>query len=177
MWRRKGDSKMDWPVACRDQEARNKFVESRFCTGVGAPTKITRRMWKWSTKRCKGILINVRRRKPRMSTENSTPKKYSSWRKKGGNIEGLLNWNGHLARLQWCMASSMIHGNTPFQYAWFILLKAREEIRTEGRNYCCCKRLDQGHWLCRRHHPTCDISWKHTWVCSCSSWWKHPYPH
>ena len=98
-----------------------------FCTGVGAPPKITRRMWKWSAKRCKGKLINVRRRKPRISTENSTPKKYCLWRKKGGNIEGLLNWNGHLARLQWCMASTMIHGKTPFQHAWFILLKAMQE--------------------------------------------------
>jgi hypothetical protein len=30
MWRRKGDSKMDQPVACRNQEAMNKLVESRF---------------------------------------------------------------------------------------------------------------------------------------------------
>ena len=43
------------------------------------------------------------------------------------NIKGLLSWNGHLARPQWCMASSMIHGKTPFQYAWFILLNAKEE--------------------------------------------------
>ncbi len=98
-----------------------------FCTRVGAPPKITRRMWKWSAKWCKGKLIDARRRKPRMSTENSKPKKFSLWRKKGGINEGLLNWNGHLARLQWCMASSMIHGKTLFQHAWFKLLKARQE--------------------------------------------------
>jgi hypothetical protein len=30
MWLRKGDSKMDQPVECRDQEAMNKFVGNRF---------------------------------------------------------------------------------------------------------------------------------------------------
>jgi hypothetical protein len=46
MWRRKGNSKRDQPVACRDQEAMNKLSLWRadFCTGVGAPPKITRRM-------------------------------------------------------------------------------------------------------------------------------------
>ena len=30
MWYRKGNSKKDQPVACRDQEAMKKFLESRF---------------------------------------------------------------------------------------------------------------------------------------------------
>ena len=30
MWHRKGNNRRDQPVACRDQEAMNKFVESRF---------------------------------------------------------------------------------------------------------------------------------------------------
>jgi hypothetical protein len=39
MWHRKGDSEMDRPVACRDQEAMNKFVENRFLYWGWSSTK------------------------------------------------------------------------------------------------------------------------------------------
>jgi hypothetical protein len=60
--------------------------------------------------------------------KKKTKDEYREWytkgilftKKKGGNIEGLSNWNGHLARLQWCMASSMIHRKTALQHAWIM---------------------------------------------------------
>jgi hypothetical protein len=39
MWCRKGNSKNDRPVACRDQEAMNKFVENRVLYGGWWSTK------------------------------------------------------------------------------------------------------------------------------------------
>ena len=79
MWRMKDGSKEDQPVACRDQEAMNKFVDNRFLYWGWSSNKDHKKDVKMKRNKMQGKLINDRKRKPRrMSTENSTPKKYSS---------------------------------------------------------------------------------------------------